>query len=65
MITVHSGDKLADAINQIKNELRSQYVLAYAPESLGHDSGFHTIEVTSKEGYKIRARKGYYATGGN
>jgi len=62
MITVRSGDKLADAISQIKNELRNQYVLKYAPDSPGQDSGFHMIEVTSKEGYKIRARKGYYAS---
>jgi len=65
MITVRNGDKLADAIKQIKNEFRNQYVLTYAPESSGHLSGFHTIEITSKEGYKIRARKGYYASGGN
>jgi VWFA-related protein len=65
MITVHNGDKLADAIKLIKNEIRNQYVLTYAPGSPGHLSGFHTIEITSKEGYKIRVRKGYYAQGGS
>jgi VWFA-related protein len=65
MITVHNSDKLTDAIKQIKDELRNQYVLTYAPESSGHFSGFHTIEITAKEGYKIRARKGYYTAGGN
>ncbi len=61
LITVSSPDKLQDALNQITDELRHQYILSYVPEDGKHDGSFHPIEITSKEGYKIHARKGYYA----
>ena len=54
-------EKLRDAFDQISNELRSQYSLAYTPTNNKRDGSFRTIDIKSKEGYKIQARKGYYA----
>ena len=54
-------EKLRDAFNQISSELRSQYSLAYTPTNNKRDGSFREIDIRSKEGYKIQARKGYYA----
>lgn len=61
VIEVNNPDKIGDAFNQISNELRSQYSLGYTPTNEKHDGTFRKIEVKSKDGYKIQARKGYYA----
>lgn len=61
MITVNRPEKLQQAFNEISNELRSQYSLSYTPAETRNDGKFHKIEVKSKDGYKIQARKGYYA----
>lgn len=60
-ISVGRTDKLNKAFEEISNELRSQYSLGYTPVNSKHDGTFRRIEVKSKEGYKIQARKGYYA----
>ena len=62
LTSVKDSDKLADALNEIATELRNQYLLGYTPEGDKREGGFHAIEITSKEGYKVRARKGYYAS---
>jgi VWFA-related protein len=62
LIAVKDADKLANALNEIVTELRNQYLLGYTPESDTREGGFRTIEITSKEGYKVRVRKGYYAS---
>jgi len=54
-------DKLKTAFDQIANELRSQYGIGYTPTNLKKDGSFRKIEVRSKEGYKVQARRGYYA----
>jgi len=54
-------DKLKAAFDQIANELRSQYGIGYTPTNLKKDGSFRKIEVRSKEGYKVQARRGYYA----
>jgi VWFA-related protein len=63
--SVHDGDKLADALRQIAEDLRNQYSLVFTSDNAHHDGSFHSIELTTREGYKIRVRKGYFATGGN
>jgi VWFA-related protein len=63
--TVNSADKLVEALNQIARELHNQYSVAYVPDTAGSDAGFHNIEITTKEGYKVRSTKGYYARGDN
>lgn len=60
-ISVGRTDKLSKAFSEISNELRSQYSLGYTPTNEKHDGTFRKIEVRSKDGYKIQARKGYYA----
>ena len=65
LISVSSMDKLQQALNQIADQLRNQYTLSYVPDTNKHDGGFHAIEITSREGYKVHARKGYYASGSN
>jgi VWFA-related protein len=62
LVSVKDSDKLADALTEIATDLRNQYLLGYTPESGKSEGGFRTIEITSKEGYKVRARKGYYGS---
>lgn len=60
-ISVGNPEKLGKAFTEISNELRSQYSLGYTPANDKHDGTFRRIEVKSKDGYKVQARKGYYA----
>jgi VWFA-related protein len=61
VIAVNRPDKMGEAFKQISDELRSQYYIGYTPEDEKRDGTFRKIEVKSKEGLKIQARKGYYA----
>lgn len=61
MIVINRPEKLQKAFNEISNELRSQYNLSYTPTDARSDGKFRKVEVKSKDGYKIQARKGYYA----
>lgn len=60
-ISVGNSDKLGKAFAEISSELRSQYSIGYTPTNEKHDGTFRKIEVKSKDGYKIQARRGYYA----
>ena len=55
-------DKLREAFDQIAAELRSQYNIGYTPSNTALDGGYRKLEIKSKQGYKIQARAGYYAT---
>jgi Ca-activated chloride channel family protein len=50
----------------IRDELRNQYVVDYKPENMVWDGRFRTIQISapSKPKIRIRARTGYFATGG-
>ncbi|MBZ5533551.1 MAG: VWA domain-containing protein [Acidobacteriia bacterium] len=61
MIIVNRPEKLQKAFSEISNELRSQYYLSYTPTETRNDGKFRKIEVKSKDGYRIQARRGYYA----
>ena len=61
MIVINRADKIGDAFNQISNELRSEYYIGYSSDNDKRDGTFRKIEVKSKSGHKIQARKGYYA----
>lgn len=61
LIAVSSLDKLQQALNQITDDLHNQYSVGYLPEPAGTTGGYRSIEITSKEGFKVHARKGYYA----
>jgi VWFA-related protein len=54
-------DKLKEAFDQISAELRSQYNLGYTPTNSAHDGSYRKIELKSKQGYRVQARRGYYA----
>ena len=53
--------KLKEAFDQISNELRSQYNIGYTSANTQRDGSFRKIEIKSHKGYKIQARRGYYA----
>jgi VWFA-related protein len=59
-----SASKMEDAFTQIEAELRTQYLLTYAPTNTAMDGKFRNIAVVcSSEGkpLKVQTRKGYYA----
>jgi Ca-activated chloride channel homolog len=59
-----SVSQLDEAFNQISDELRTQYLLAYYPSERFSDSNFRKIEVKvdSIAGVNVRHRSGYYTT---
>ncbi|HME12226.1 MAG TPA: VWA domain-containing protein [Candidatus Acidoferrum sp.] len=62
VISVSSEKKLAQAFDEISEELRSQYMLGYYPTNLARDGKFRKIKVeTVNHDLKVLARKGYYA----
>jgi VWFA-related protein len=62
MLEVRGIDKLDAALDEISDELHHQYSLGYYPENKNWDGKFRKIQITAGEGgYKVFARKGYYA----
>jgi Ca-activated chloride channel family protein len=62
MLEVRGIDKLEAALDEISDELHHQYSLGYYPENKSWDGKFRKIEISAAEkGYKVYARKGYYA----
>lgn len=61
VIEVNRPEKIGSAFAQISSELRSQYSIGYTPDNDKLDGTFRKIEIKSKDGYKVQARKGYYA----
>lgn len=58
---VSKADELDGVYNQISRELRSQYLLAFAPDPPGKDGVFSPVEVKAQGGkLKARAPRGYY-----
>lgn len=56
-------DDLAQSFLDIGNELRSQYLIGYAPPYKEADGQFHKVELrVDRKGLTVRSRKGYYAT---
>ena len=54
-------DDLAQSFQDIGDELRSQYSLAYVPQSKSIDGAFRKIKIeVDRKGLIVRARKGYY-----
>jgi VWFA-related protein len=60
IIEVRNPDKLDKAFAEISAELRSQYSLAFTSDNPNNDGKFRKLEVKSKDGHKVQARKGYY-----
>ena len=62
MLEVHGIDRLEQALDEISDELHHQYSLGYYPANQNWDGRFRKIQiVTQQHGYKVYARKGYYA----
>jgi VWFA-related protein len=62
MIIVRNEKKLAEAFDQISEELRSQYTLGYYPTNTARDGRFRKIKIeTTRKDLQVLARKGYYA----
>jgi Ca-activated chloride channel family protein len=62
MLEVRGMDKLTKALEEISDELHHQYSLGYYPENQNWDGTFRKIQIATHEhGYKVYARKGYYA----
>ncbi len=62
VIKVNRPKDAEEAFNQIAAELRTQYLLGYAPTNTRHDGGYRKIQVKANKGeYKVQARRGYYA----
>jgi VWFA-related protein len=53
---------VANAFQQIQDDLRSQYELSYRPVNFVHDGRYRKIAITAlHKGLKVRSRNGYYA----
>jgi VWFA-related protein len=62
VIDVHNEKSLEKAFDELSEELRSQYVLAYYPTNVKRDGVFRKVQVTvARPDVKVLARKGYYA----
>lgn len=54
---------LNQAFQELQDEMRSQYAIAYTPTNAVKDGTFRKIEIkTNDKDWKVQARKGYYAT---
>jgi Ca-activated chloride channel family protein len=59
---IHDPDDLKEAILDVEEDLRSQYVLGYTPSKDACERSFHTIELkVPNDRFKVRTRKGYFA----
>lgn len=57
-----NSEKLQKAFQQISEELRTQYNIAYTPTNQKRDGTFRKIEIkVNNKDDKVQARKGYYA----
>jgi Ca-activated chloride channel family protein len=62
VLDVRGMDKLEPALDEISEELHHQYSLGYYPENKNWDGNFRKIQISAADkGYKVYARRGYYA----
>jgi VWFA-related protein len=62
MFRADNDRQLADAFQQISDELRSQYSLGYRPLNAARDGSYRKIDVRIRQGgLRVQARRGYYA----
>jgi len=62
MFIVRNEKDLNRAFDDLFDELRTQYTLAYTPSNKSHDGGYRKIKVEMKnKEYSALARRGYYA----
>jgi len=61
VISIRNDDDLDKAFDQISEELRSQYIVAYYPSNTAADGKYRKVKVTASQGMKVLTREGYYA----
>jgi VWFA-related protein len=55
-------DTLDKIFDQLQEEMRTQYAIAYTPTNSTRDGSYRKLDVRTKNrDYKVQARKGYYA----
>jgi len=56
-------DDLDQSFQDIGDELRNQYSIAYNPSNHAYDGRYHKIKIETPDhkGYQVRARRGYFA----
>jgi Ca-activated chloride channel homolog len=59
-------DDLDQSFQDIGDELRNQYSIAYSPTNYVMDGRYHKIRIETPDhkGYQVRARRGYFARAG-
>ena len=58
-----SVEEMSSSFKDIQAELRSQYLLTYAPADFKYDGSFRSIYLYCNDRrYQVRAKKGYFAT---
>ncbi|MGH9728635.1 MAG: VWA domain-containing protein [Candidatus Acidiferrales bacterium] len=64
VIAVRNNNDLDKAFDQISQELRSQYVIAYYPTNTTANGAFRKVKVeTTTKDLRVLTRRGYYAPG--
>jgi len=59
------AEDLSESFQDISDELRSQYSMAYRSSNPARDGSFRSIKIeTDRKNLKVKARKGYYAAKG-
>lgn len=62
LINVRNDNDLDKAFDQISEELRSQYIVAYYPANQTANGAYRKVKVaTTTQGLKVLTREGYYA----
>lgn len=57
---IERAEELAGIYDEIEQELRSRYFLAYNSDRKADDTGFRPVEVKVRRGLKARTARGYY-----
>jgi VWFA-related protein len=69
-IAEHSGGRvffppreqeLVEVANTVANDAHSRYLITYTPNNQKQDGAWRSVKVSVPEGYKTKARAGYYA----
>lgn len=61
VIAVRNNDDLDKAFDQISEELRSQYIVAYYPANQNANGAYRKIKLEVPQGLRALTREGYYA----
>lgn len=57
-----SASEVEQIADQVANDIRNQYVIAYSPSNQELDGTYRQIKVTAGNRFTVRTRSGYYAT---